>query len=128
MTKTTTAARAELLAEFKERETTLVRVLSGLQNVLLGTGHIVECDGVYLTFDTTGGKATSPRACHPEKCVRFSQADAQRVAAEVTNGRHVQGQAMHVREAVTQDLQELRGLIGSLSKFPTSEESNMTKP
>jgi hypothetical protein len=115
-TKTVEQARAEILGQMKGREAELVKAAEGLRNVLLGEGFIVECDGIWLTFDVVGGYAENPRNCRPENCMRFTREVASMLSHGVVNGRGTKGRPVHVRDAVEQALLQTREVIAMVEQ------------
>jgi hypothetical protein len=105
------------LASIKDEEDALER----LSNTLLGAGYIVECEGVYLTFTVENGKAFNPVHCAPHRCMRFTQADAERVAAQVKNGRGTRGRAVHVVQALRESIDKTRECLKFIqAEVPTN--------
>ncbi len=96
-TKIITRLREAIAANTKE--------LTRLGHVLLGQGHVVvSSHGLTITYDIRDGKAVNPRTCQPATAVRFCEADAKAVARNTHDGTGKPYRAMHVTEALRQDI------------------------
>ena len=105
---------AEFLIHLRDKVAELRRIRAGLDNVLLGAGWIVANTGVHYAFDVEGGKATNPRVVSVERATRFSERDAQAVAASVKNGADNPGHAVHIRDALDAQIAEYDNLAKAL--------------
>lgn len=98
------AARDEFITSQLEYRARLEQARAQLDGVLLGEGWIVACEGVYLSFTITDGQVSEPRHTSPERCTRFTRRDAERIAANVRNGRNTRAEAIHILDALRQEL------------------------
>lgn len=105
------ATLSEVARTLRARIPELERAGRSLENVLLGQGYIVVCQGVYLTFDVIEGYAINPRHAPASLCLRMTKRDAQAVAERVINGNNVKAEAIHVRDAIAVQLAELRDTL-----------------
>ena len=92
----------------EERAAKLERELASVEGVLLDQGYIVVVQGNAITFDADNQCRT---ASTPGVATRFTQEDAQRIGASITNGNGKHGEAMHVRHAIMHDLAICRRLL-----------------
>lgn len=113
------ALRLQTIADFKRQRAEKQRVLDSLRNTLLGQGWIVVAEGdVSLTFTVDGRTVTQPvPAGGAEKAMRFTQEDARRVASQVANGRGAVAGAIHVTEALQNEISETTRLIDWLQRL-----------
>lgn len=102
--------KARELATLEAAIGELERARVGLSNILLGEGYIVRVQGVCVDYaiDPTTRKVTTDGTGQPHRVRRFTKADAEHLAAITLNGNKVAGEAVHVRHAVEQSLEELR--------------------
>jgi len=109
-------ALAEVLETLRASEAELARRDRGLQNVLLGCGYVVRCDGVCLTFDVDAKTrvASNPRVTSASRAHRFTQRDAETLAAVTKNGAGKVAEAVHIVDAVRQELDGIRKNIAAL--------------
>ncbi len=111
------AAANEILATLRAQEVELARRDAGLRNVLLGNGYIVRCAGLFMAFDVDPKtlRASNPRPIGSSLgAQRFTQRDAEMLAAATKNGAGDQAEAVHVADAVRQELDGVRKLIARI--------------
>jgi hypothetical protein len=107
----------EMMQNLRTAITGYEQAAEQLDGVILGQGFVVRCQGVYLDFDVDGaGLVTNPRMTRPQQAMRFTRSDASRIAASVRNGAEVAGEAVHVRDAVAQELRVTRDLLEQLQE------------
>ena len=100
--------RADFLAWISELE----QAQASLEGELLEQGYIVECEGLYLSFDVDAqGRVTNPSPAAPHKSRRFAKEDAEAFAANIRNGNGTTGTALHVVDAIAVQLANLRALL-----------------
>ena len=99
-------AKAEILATFDHQIEELKRAKRGLSNVLLGSGFIVRVEGLCIDFaiDPETRNVTTNGIGMAHRVRRFTRADAEHLASITRNGNGVLGQAVHVCDAVAEDL------------------------
>lgn len=126
----------EVISQLKTNLETMERALSNLDGVLLGQGHIVTCQGVPVRFEIVDGKAQNPQPCPPHMATRFTASDAKRIAESTRNGNNIPGETIHVKDALQQEIESIRGLlrnflpvavgrndgIGEIKRFATLKE------
>lgn len=114
-----------LIADTKDAIADYERAKKGLANVLLGADYIVQCEGVYLTFDVDhAGNVSNPRHCQPHRARSFTRKNAEMLAGVVSNGNgngHA-GAAIHIRDAVDQALDAQRAVLETLIAFQDGQE------
>lgn len=111
------AAAAKVLATLRAQESALARRSVGLQNVLLGNGHVVRCAGLFMQFDVDPKTlvASNPRPVGSSLgAQRFTKRDAETLAAATKNGSGDQAEAIHVADAVREELADVRKLIAQI--------------
>ena len=113
----------ETIANTKNAITSYELAAQSLQRALLGQGYIVRCQGLCLAFDIDAGRVSNPRTSQPQMATRFSQRDAEAVAADVKNGNGTPGEAVHVSQAIADALAEQRELLALLEEH-TKTTSN----
>lgn len=97
---------------------------AALRSVILGQGFVVRCQGVCLSFDIGAARAVSdPRPSQPHRATRFTRGDAEAVAASVKNGNGEAGQALHVRLAVEDALEQQKILLATLEAHQAKQPS-----
>lgn len=112
-----------MIADAKDAIAEYERAQRGLANTLLGAGYIVQCEGVYLTFDVDqAGNVSNPRHCHPHRARSFSRENADMLAGVVFNGNGQAGEAIHVRDAVDQALDAQRAVLETMLAFQVRQE------
>jgi hypothetical protein len=109
----------DMISAMKTTIATYERAAESLQGVLLGQGFIVRCQGLCLTFDIEAGHAINPTTSQPQRAVRFTREDAQRIASVVKNGNGIAGEAVHVRQAIMDELTNERDLLALLEAKDT---------
>lgn len=103
--------RAEIRAWISELE----KAQRSLEGVLLPQGYIVECEGLYLSFDVDeDGRVENPRPSAPHQCRRFGRQEAEAFASNIRNGNGTTGTAVHVVDAIALQLSILRELLAEL--------------
>lgn len=108
------------LKRLQETRSELERVRQSLSNTLLGEGHIVQCDAVYITYDVEKRDghyvAINPRSSPPHLCRRFTQRDAEAIAATTKNGAGTVATAIHVADAVRAYLADIESVIADFER------------
>jgi hypothetical protein len=91
--------------------------LDRISNVLLGQGHIVVShSNLPLDFTIADGVVSAPKVSgFPGRVVRFSERDADAVAANVKDGAGRPSKAVHVRHAILAEIAQLESLLGSIA-------------
>ena len=110
--------RFQLLDDMERQLETYRAHLAALEGLALADGYIIKCGGFALQFDTSAGYATKPRTCSIFNASRFPLATATRIARTVRNGNGELGEAVHLRQALQQAIDEVRDLIRDLSAAP----------
>lgn len=107
-----------IIDEFKLEISQLENELHKLDDVLLGQGFIVRMEGLCIKFDVdASGNVTNP--CHAKsyRATRFELSDAKRIAASVQNGNGVAGEAIHVKQAIQEQIEQMRNVCAALEKL-----------
>jgi hypothetical protein len=107
------AARATVLAQFRANLEALQDDLACFDGVTLGQGFIVVgTAGQAITFDISNtGKVTNPRQTIAKLAVRFERQDAEHVAANVKDGNGQPARAVHVRQAILDQIESTKKVI-----------------
>lgn len=111
------ACRDEFITSQLEYRARLEQARAKLDGVLLGEGWVVACEGVYLSFTITNGLVSDPRHTTPDQCMRFTRRDAERIAASVRNGRNTRGEALHILDALRQELDDCARSLRMVNEF-----------
>ena len=101
----------EIIDKFEAQVVTLEALKKSLSNVLLGQGWVVHVEGVYQKYEIVGGKIVGCRFCGVENATRFTERDAKAVASNTFNGNKLSGTAIHINDAVKQELEKVKGLL-----------------
>lgn len=115
--KTPAELRAEVIADFEASIAENNEALRGLENVLLGQGYVVVAEGgLALAFDISDDKqVTNPHVCGgARRATRFTQRDAERIAANVENGNKEKAKAMHVIDALMDENVRTAAIVAQL--------------
>lgn len=114
---------AELIESTKAALVEYQAAADRLQGVIFGQGFIVRCDGLCLAFDIDADRRVSkPKSAAAYRATRFTRADAARVAATVKNGHGTVGEAIHVRDAIAQEIDEQSRLLKTLQAHQAKTE------
>jgi hypothetical protein len=107
--QSTVAVLQERLGQLKEAK-------KNYQNVLLGKGYIVRVGMVHLRFTITSERlVTDPVSCRVESADLFAKEDAEAIAANSANGRGEVGQAIHVKDAIEEEIAMVESLLADLN-------------
>jgi hypothetical protein len=106
-----------ILAQMIEARTEHQAMLDRLQNCLLGQGFVVISGGMALKFDIAADRtATNPNTTPVTMAPRFTRRDAEMLAAAVTNGKGEHGKAVHVRDALAEQIKNQTMVIEMIEK------------
>lgn len=88
--------------------------LDSLADATLLQPYVIRCQGIPLAFDLVEVEPLNPRPVPPQLATRFTLQDAARIAPQVKNGNHAQGEVVHVRHAIATALADQRELLALL--------------
>jgi hypothetical protein len=88
--------------------------LEGLADATLLQPYVICCQGLSLAFDLVEVEPLNPRPVPPQLATRFTWGVAERIARQVRNGNQVQGEVVHVRDAIATALESQRELLALL--------------
>lgn len=109
-------SKQEILDMFAADRAELVEQLDRLQNVILGNGYVVRCEGLTLGFtvDPATLVASAPVTVPLRKAPRYTKGDAMTLAAATRNGNGTQAQAVHIKDALAEAIAELDRIVASI--------------
>lgn len=83
---------------------------------LVGQAYVVRCEGITLCFDVDPATrvVSNPRSVALLSAPRYSKESAEMLAKECTNGNGVQAVAVHVMDAIDQEVAELDRVLTAL--------------
>jgi hypothetical protein len=112
---------AKIISDFKEGRDKLIRAKLSLDHTLLGAGHVVRVGKLHMTFDVRvreviggGMEAVNGRIAPLLQCARFTKEDAEKIASGCSNGAGEKGEAVHIRDAVRDQIAEYDAAIHEL--------------
>lgn len=112
MTPAQQAERAAAVQELIDRKEELKALRESYRHVLFGEGYIVvNPGGVHLAFTVENRRVTTPRFASVQRATRFTRRDAEAVAATVTNGNGERATAMHINQALDEEIARLGRVI-----------------
>lgn len=88
--------------------------LEALAGATLLQPYVICVEGLPLVFDLVEVEPLNPRPAPPQLATRFTLEDAARIARQVRNGNHAQGEVVHVRHAIATALANQRELLALL--------------
>ena len=110
------AAQQSTIAILQGRLTELQKARNNYKHVLLGAGHLVRVGPVYLKFTITSERlVTDSVNCTVESADLFVQEDAEAIAKTITNGHNEKGQAVHVTDAIEEEIAMVEKLLTTIS-------------
>jgi hypothetical protein len=109
--QTKTQAAADLTAQLSNELEELQTMQGELKNTLLLQACIVTVQNIPLKFTINGITASNPRPCKLTQATRFSAGDAEQLAEAVTNGNGRTGDAIHIKNALENHINELKTLL-----------------
>lgn len=111
MAQSVQEARAEVIALLEGSRTEMEALASRLEGALLGAGWVVRNQGVYLAFDIRDLTVEGVTSCRLTEAPRFTEANAKILAAAVRNGNNVAGEAVHIKQALREEISQLSALL-----------------
>lgn len=96
-----------ILAQLDEQAEEATTRIAGLKNTLLGAGFIVMIETVPLRFTIKDRVANNPFPASLGMATRFTQQDAEAIAAKCQNGNGTKGRAIHILQAYEGRLVEI---------------------
>jgi hypothetical protein len=94
------------------------RALAALDGVLLGQGHVILIGDLAIrpTMEGEPGawRLIDVTPCKLDQAPQFSKGAAESIADQITNGHNQKGRAVHIREALAEEIEAAEALIKSL--------------
>jgi hypothetical protein len=109
---------AKMIADFKEGRDKLIEKQCSLAHTLLGAGYIIRIGLLHMTFDVVTKKgqrlAVNGRRSPLLACTMFTKEDAERIASGCGNKAGDKGEAVHINQALRDQIAEYDKAIASL--------------
>ena len=107
--------KEQLISTIQKRRFDLVALRKSYRGVLLGAGHIVRNEGVHYCVETEGNKVVDVQTCPVERATMFVKSDAENLAASISNGRGETGEAVHIVDAIEDEIKEVDQVLADLA-------------
>lgn len=108
-------AREDIISTVKGRIKELKSAQKLYDGVMLGAGYLVRVGPLHLKFNIEGRKVKGASPCKVEQAHLFTIEDARKVARGTVNGRGESGEAIHISQAISDELAMVEGLLKKLA-------------
>lgn len=110
------AIQQSTIATLHGRLAELQKARRNYEGVLLGAGYLVRVGMVHLKFTITSERlVTDPVRCKVESADLFTKEDAETIAADHVNGHGEVGKAIHVKDAIEDEIAIVEQLLATLN-------------
>lgn len=106
----------QTIATIEERLEQLKKERRKYDHVMLEAGYLVRVGPVHLKFTITSERlVTDPAICGVEQAHLFTKKDAEAIAADTVNGSGTVGEAVHIRQAIEDEIAMVEKLLGTIT-------------